>query len=186
MPIPEPLDLKKLRVYPLRERKSMSRIEDILIDPNTPPPVLPDWLATRVKLCAARILEARARNASVMFLYGAHLVKNGASALVEKLMAQGWITHLGTNGAGSIHDWEFAFQNWSTESVEQNVATGTFGTWDVTGRNLHFALLVGGLRAEGYGVSLGRFIQEDGTILPQPEELEKALRAEPGHPLAPA
>ena len=186
MPIPEPLDLKKLQVYPLRERKSMSRIEDILIDPNTQPPVLPDWLATRVKLCASRILKARRRNASVMFLYGAHLVKNGASALVEKLMAQGWITHLGTNGAGSIHDWEFAFQNWSTESVEQNVATGTFGTWDETGRNLHLAVLAGAMRGEGYGVSVGRFIQEDGVTLPSLAELEKELRAEPGHPLAPA
>jgi hypothetical protein len=186
MPIPQPLDLKKLRVYPLRERKSMSRIEDILVDPNAPPPPLPDGLASSVNLCAARILEAGKRNASVMFLYGAHLVKNGASALVEKLMAQGWITHLGTNGAGSIHDWEFAFQNWSTESVEQNVATGTFGTWDETGRNLHLAMLAGAIRGEGYGVSVGRFIQEDGVTLPPIAELEKELRAAPGHSLAPA
>src|SRR3982751_4243010 len=177
MPIPQPLDLKKLRVYPLRERKSMSRIEDILIDPNTPPPVLPDWLATRVKLCAARILEARARNASVMFLYGAHLVKNGGSALVEKLMAKAWVTHLGTNGAGSIHDWEFAFQNWSTESVEQNVATGTFGTWDETGRYLNLAVLAGGVRGEGYGTALGRLIQEDGLTLPSTAELQKQLHS---------
>src|SRR5437764_762817 len=125
MPIPKPLDLKKLRVYPLRERKSMSRIEEILVNPDSAPPPCSDWIEDRVKLCAEKIREARKRNASVMFLYGAHLVKNGASALVEQLMARGWITHLGTNGAGSIHDWEFAFQNWSTESVEQNVATGT-------------------------------------------------------------
>ena len=93
---------------------------------------------------------------------------------------------MATNGAGSIHDWEFAFQNWSTESVEQNVATGTFGTWNETGRNIHLALLAGALRDEGYGVSLGRFIQEDGSQLPAPEELETLLRAEPSHPLAPA
>jgi hypothetical protein len=186
MPIPLPLDLKQVRVYPLKERKSMSRITDILVDPDGPPPPCSDWLRERIEICAERMVAARKRGASVMFLYGAHLVKNGASALVERLMAQGWITHLGTNGAGSIHDWEFAFQNWSTESVEQNVATGTFGTWDETGRNIHLALLMGGLRSEGYGVSLGRFIQEDGTTLPQPEDLEKALRAEPAHPLAPA
>ncbi|HXI51112.1 MAG TPA: hypothetical protein VNH84_06395, partial [Candidatus Saccharimonadales bacterium] len=118
--------------------------------------------------------------------YGAHLVKNGAGALVDQLMAGGWITHLATNGAGSIHDWEFAFQNWSTESVEKNVATGTFGTWDETGRQIHLALLAGALRGEGYGVALGRWIQEDGGGLPPPEELERLLRAEPAHPLAPA
>jgi hypothetical protein len=186
MPIPRPLDLKKLRVYPLRERKSMSRIEEILVDPDSPPPPCTDWIVQRVKVCAERILAARKKNASVMFLYGAHLVKNGASALVEQLMARGWITHLGTNGAGSIHDWEFAFQNWSTESVEQNVATGTFGTWDETGRNLHLAVLVGGIHREGYGTSVGRFIQEDGVTLPAAEDLEKELRSEPGHPLSPA
>src|SRR6266478_8719207 len=121
-----------------------------------------------------------------MFLYGAHLVKNGAAAIVDRFIAGGWITHLATNGAGSIHDWEFAFQGWSTESVEQNVATGTFGTWDETGRNIHLALLCGGARGEGYGTALGRFIQEDGTMLPALEELETALRKEPGHPLSPA
>ncbi|NJL23510.1 MAG: hypothetical protein HC895_26165 [Leptolyngbyaceae cyanobacterium SM1_3_5] len=47
------------------------------------------------------------------------------------------ITHLATNGAGTIHDWEFSFLGRSTESVEQNVATGTFGTWDETSRNIH-------------------------------------------------
>jgi hypothetical protein len=140
----------------------------------------------RVELCARQIKAARPRNAGVMFLYGAHLVKNGAAALVERLMEGGWITHLATNGAGSIHDWEFAFQNWSTESVEKNVTTGTFGTWDETGRYLHLALLVGALRQEGYGMSLGRFIHEDGVTLPSPQELEKALRDEPAHPLSPA
>src|SRR5262249_32955456 len=120
------------------------------------------------------------------FLFGAHLVKNGASAIIDRLMAGGWITHLGTNGAGSIHDWEFAFQNWSTESVEQNVATGTVGTWDETGRPIHLALLAGGVQGAGYGLSLGRFIAEDGVMLPSPSELTASLRAEPDHPLAPA
>ena len=35
---PKPIDLRKLKVYPLAERRSMSRIEDILIDPNGAPP----------------------------------------------------------------------------------------------------------------------------------------------------
>ena len=184
---PSPLDLKGLKVYPLAVRQSMSAIEEILVDPEVSPPPAPNaFLRERIELCARQIKEARRRGASVMFLYGAHLVKNGASALVDQLMAGGWITHLGTNGAGSIHDWEFAFQNWSTESVEKNVATGTFGAWDETGRAIHLALLAGGLRAEGYGVSLGRFIQDDGVTLPAAAELGQLLRDEPGHPLAPA
>ncbi len=183
---PEPLDLKRLKVFPLAERVSLSRIEEILIKPESPPTPCPEPLQKRIEECARQIAAARQRNASVMFLYGAHLVKNGAAALVEALMARGWITHLATNGAGSIHDWEFAFQGWSTESVERNVATGTFGAWDETGRNIHLALLSGGLRAEGFGTAVGRFVQEDGVTLPPVEVLEAALRKEPAHLLSPA
>ena len=133
-PVAPPLDLKRLKVFPLSERKSLSCIEDILLDPDTAPLPCAEGVQRAVEQCARQILSARQRGASVLFLYGAHLVKNGAAAIVERLMSQQWLTHLATNGAGSIHDWEFAFQGWSTESVEQNVATGTFGTWDETGR----------------------------------------------------
>jgi hypothetical protein len=184
---PAPLDLTQIKVFPLAARKSLAAITDILVSPESAPPAAPSaFVRSRIEHCAQQIRAARQRGRSVMFLYGAHLVKNGASVLVDRLMAGGWITHLGTNGAGSIHDWEFAYQNWSTESVEQNIATGTFGTWDETGRNLNLAVLVGGLIGEGYGVALGRWIAEDGGALPAVAELERLVRAEPGHTLAPA
>ena len=183
---PTPLDLTKLKVYPLAQRRSMSRIEDILVDPDSASPPCSEVNRALIQGCVRDIRAARKRDASVMFIYGAHLVKNGGAAILERLMAGGWITHLATNGAGSIHDWEFAFQNWSTESVEQNVATGTFGTWDETGRIIHLALLAGALRGEGYGVALGRLIHEEGFTLPTTAELEIALCAEPAHPLSPA
>lgn len=182
----QPLDLSKLQVFPLARRESMSRVEDILVPPDSPAPPLDAKLQPLVQRCAREIAAARKRDAAVILMYGAHLVKNGASLLVDGLMERDWLTHLATNGAGSIHDWEFAFQGWSAESVEKNVATGTFGAWDETGRNIHLALLAGALRAEGYGLALGRFIQEDGVTLPAASELEAALRKEPGHPLAPA
>jgi hypothetical protein len=105
---------------------------------------------------------------------------------VNCLVSEGWITHLATNGAGTIHDWELAFLGRTEESVRKNVAAGTFGAWNETGRNLHLALLAGALRDEGYGRSLGRFIVEDGTELPTTATLEQALRTEPEHPLTPA
>ena len=119
-------------------------------------------------------------------MYGAHLIKNGAMPIVISLIEHGWITHLATNGAGTIHDWELAFLGRTEESVRQNVATGTFGTWDETGRFIHLALLAGALNSEGYGRSLGRFIVENGVTLPNVESLEKSLRDEPAHHLAPA
>ena len=159
------LDLHRLQVHPLAERRSLTRIKDILIDPAAPPPPA----SGLVNECADRIAAARARGAAVILMYGAHLIRNGAALLVTEMMERGWITHLATNGAGSIHDWEYAWLGRSTESVEENVAAGTFGAWDETGRNLHLALLAGGLRGEGYGASVGRMIHEDGVTLPPPE-----------------
>jgi len=181
-----PLDLSKVRVHPLAERKSLSSLEEILIRPSTPPPPCPPDHQPLLAACASQIAVARNSGASVMLLYGAHLVKNGLQEVVNALVNEGWITHLATNGAGTIHDWELSFLGRTEESVRTNVATGTFGTWDETGRNLSLAVLAGALKGEGYGRALGRFIEEDGCTLPTATQLEHSLRAHPGHPLAPA
>jgi hypothetical protein len=183
---PTPLDLKKLKVYPLAQRRSLSAIDKILVDPAKTPAPCTAEIESTISECAEKIAAARKRNASVILMYGAHLVKNGSHRIVNALLERGWITHLATNGAGSIHDWELAFLGRTEESVRENVVTGTFGTWDETGRCIHLALLAGALREEGYGRILGRFIAEDGVTLPEPATLEKLLREEPAHPLAPA
>lgn len=179
-------DHSRLRVYPLAERRSLTRVEDILIPADAPAPGLPPAVAEAVARAAQDIRRARERKASVMLIYGAHLLRNGAAQLLDRLMAGGWLTHLATNGAGTIHDWEYAWLGRSTEKVEDNVATGTFGTWDETGRNIHLALLAGGLRQEGYGRALGRFIAEDGCALPPTDELMMLLSNFPGDPVASA
>jgi hypothetical protein len=185
-PSPPPLDLKKIKVYPLTQRRSLSAIEKTLVDPSKNPAPCPAATESTIRECAEKITAARARNASVVLMYGAHLVKNGGHRVVNALIERGWITHLATNGAGSIHDWELAFLGRTEENVRENIATGTFGTWDETGKYLQLALLAGALRDEGYGRSLGRFVDEDGLTLPEPVELEKLLREEPSHPLSAA
>jgi len=183
---PPPLNLQRVKVYPVAERLSESRLADILIDPESTPPAIPPELIPSVAESARKIAHARKCNASMMLLYGAHLIKNGGARVINRLIESGWVTHLGTNGAGTIHDWEFVHLGRSTESVKQNVATGTFGTWDETGRNIHLALLSGALSEEGYGQSLGRFIHEDGVTLPSKANLTEWIRTEPAHPRTPA
>ena len=181
-----PIDLTKLKVLPLSERKSQARLEDILVDPDSTPAPCPDPIELQIQLCARRIALARERGASVMLIYGAHLVKNGAADIVGQLLERGWVTHLATNGAGVIHDWEFSFAGVSTESVKDNVETGTFGEWDETGRNIHLALLAGALNEKGFGHSVGQFISQDGTTLPEIDALETAIAAAPSNALTAA
>jgi hypothetical protein len=181
-----PVDLRKVKVLPLATRQSLSHADALIRNPESAPPVLPSAMRQIVEGCAERIRAARTQNRSVILMYGAHLVKNGAQAIVQKLINKGLITHLATNGAGTIHDWELAFLGRTEESVRKNVPTGTFGTWDETGRSIHLALLAGALRGEGYGCSLGRFIAEDGVELPTGEELEHQIRNQPADWLTPA
>jgi len=170
--VPKPLDLSRLKVLPLAERDSMAAIDEVLIDPASPPTDCTSAQRAQIAQCAANLRAARGKGAGVLLIYGAHLVKNGAHKILDRLMAGDWLTHLATNGAGVIHDWEWAHHGRSTESVRANVATGTFGAWDETGRNIHLALLAGAPRGEGFGQSIGRFIEEDGTTLPDPATLE--------------
>jgi len=183
---PTPLAWNKLRVFPLATRNSLTSVDEILIDPETPPPPVGESILAQIGACAARIRAARSRGAGVILMYGAHLLRNGAPLILARLMERGWLTHLATNGAGTIHDWEYAWLGRSTESVRENVATGSFGAWEETGRTLHVALMAGALRGNGYGTSLGRFIQEDGVDLPSTGSLRGEITREPGHPLTAA
>jgi hypothetical protein len=181
-----PLDLSRLKVLPLASRKSLTRVEDILVAPDSAPkPVTPE-LAAAIREAAARIRTARERDAQVILMYGAHLLRNGAAQIIGELMRRGFVTHLATNGAGTIHDWEYAWMGSSTESVEENVATGTFGTWDETGRNIHLALLTGALLGLGYGRALGKFIDEDGCDVPSVRMLTHLVTEFIGDPMAAA
>lgn len=181
-----PLDLRRLKVFPLKDRHHLTRADEILLDPDAAPKPVSTANLAMIEDCAQRILFAKERGASIMLIYGAHLLRNGAAQILERMMAQGWLTHLATNGAGTIHDWEYAWFGASTESVEMNVASGTFGTWHETATNIHLAIMAGALDGLGYGRALGRLIHEDGVTLPSPELLTQEIARDPGHPLTSA
>ena len=159
-----PLDLQWGRLFPLAQRRSLTVADEILVDPAGPSRGSTP-IGGRMDDVAARMRGPSPRR-HVMLIYGAHLLRNGAARILERMMAEGWLTHLATNGAGTIHDWEYAWLGRSTESVRDSVAHGCFGTWDETGRNIHRRPAGGRPDGEGYGRGLGRFIAEDGVTLP--------------------
>src|SRR5947207_2676214 len=117
-----PLDLNQLKVRPLDERDSLTRVPEILLSPDDPPTPCSEAVAAQISQCAGRILDARRRGAGVILIYGAHLLRNGTARILGRMLQRGWITHLATNGAGTIHDWEYSWLGRSTESVRANVA----------------------------------------------------------------
>ena len=118
-----------------------------------------------------RIRLARKKQKPVMLAFGAHTIKNGMSAVLIALMEEGWLTHLATNGAGIIHDWEFAFQGKSSEDVRENIKHGEFGLWEETGFNINLAIIVGAYEGLGYGEAVGKMISREGLQIPDTSTL---------------
>lgn len=171
-------DALKLQVLPLSQRRSYIDIQQDAADPAAQPPDA-GKSSPQIAALAQRILAARAKGASVMMTYGAHLVKNAAAPLVNALIEEGFVTHLATQGAGTIHDWEFAYQGVSSESVQDNAAVGRFGSWDETGRYINLAVIAGAVAGMGYGESLGKLIEEESLVLPDPHHLAREIAADP-------
>jgi hypothetical protein len=170
MPFPE-LDRSKLRFHPLTERKNRVFIEQDHVSPSASlGPLGPETLAA-IRDVGRAIREARSQNRPVVLAFGAHTIKNGLSPVLIQLIQGGWLTHLATNGAGIIHDWEFAYLGASSEDVRENVRLGRFGIWEETGRYLNLALLVGAYEGLGYGESIGSLVQNDGLDIPAKTEL---------------
>lgn len=119
-----------------------------------------------IRQTAENIKLAREKKRPVMLAFGAHTIKNGMAPTLIALMKEGWLSHLATNGAGIIHDWEFAYLGESSEDVKENVKLGQFGIWEETGFFINLALIIGAYEGLGYGESVGKMISHEGLQIP--------------------
>ena len=164
-------DRSKMYFYPLQSRKSKVKIDEASILTNDTAAALGEKLMERMDTIAREIKEARKNKKSVMLTFGAHTIKNGLGKVLAALIEEGWVTHLATNGAGVIHDWEFAYQGLSSEDVRENVQEGKFGIWEETGLYINLALMAGAYQGLGYGEAAGSMISAEGLEIPSEVEL---------------
>ncbi|MDW8099457.1 MAG: SIS domain-containing protein [Anaerolineae bacterium] len=151
------LELTGIRTYHLGERRNLVTLAD-LIDPAAPAPPFENPELDEV---ADRIVAARRAGRPVIWMMGAHVIKCGLSRLLIDLMERGIVTHVATNGAGSIHDFELALIGETSEDVASSIEDGTFGMVEETSALMHQALREGARLGLGYGESIGRFIAQD-------------------------
>ncbi|HEB54025.1 MAG TPA: hypothetical protein ENI87_12290 [bacterium] len=157
-----------MRIRPLAERKNLVHKEDFA---KVLPPVggflswfeaLPDIYGSKsLKHVVGEIVTARQHGRQVGVQLGAHVLKVGLSPLVIDLMRRGLITHVATNGASAIHDWETAYQGATSEDVAANLPDGSFGFWRETLTALNGAAKRAHERGEGLGEAIGRTILEE-------------------------
>jgi hypothetical protein len=153
--VPYPaFDRSRLLIKPLTERVHDLTLADLL--PLDSPaafdhPALP--------VLGERLTAARRASRARILVMGAHVLRAGVAPHLIDLMERGLISHVAMNGAGPIHDWEFALIGATTESVARYVSTGEFGLWAETGR-MNDVIRDGAAEGLGLGEAVGRAILE--------------------------
>ncbi len=106
-----------------------------------------------------RVVQARRDDRPVVLMMGGHPIKLGLSRFLIDLIERRLITHLATNGAGIIHDFELSLGGGTSEDVPKWIKRGQFGLWNETG-TLNDIIAEAARRGEGLGEAVGRTIEE--------------------------
>ena len=163
---PKQADLSKTTMFPVWDRHNLVRI-DTLANPNE---ASSDFNAPELFVLAEKIKEARANGRPVVLFYGAHVIKCGFSRYLIALVKRGLVTHLASNGAGSIHDFEMAYLGGTSEHVPTAIEDGSFGMWAETGAWMNDAIRSGHTRGMGYGKALATAIAENPDRYPHRDD----------------
>jgi len=171
------LNRDHLKIKKLAERRNRINIEKDHVPANQKAENLSDADKKLIQKTAEKIRASRKNNKPVMLTFGAHTIKNGLAPVLIEFIREGWVTHLATNGAGIIHDWEFAYHGESSEDVRENISKGEFGIWDETGYYINLAIITGAFEGLGYGESVGKMISHEGLEIPDESFLrDSAIR----------
>ncbi len=151
-------DRSQLKILPLNERIHDVDLDKVLLSVDGE---IPSFSHPALPVLAEAVVEARRKyNATVLMMYGAHVIRTGNSAFMIELMKRGLVTHFATNGAGSIHDFELAMIGHTCESVAKYISEGQFGLWKETGL-INDIIVQGAKDGIGWGEAVGRYIWEN-------------------------
>lgn len=121
---------------------------------------------------AKSIVNAQKKNASIILMMGAHVIRSGVQRYIIDLMKHGTISCIAMNGAGMIHDYELALIGATTESVSGYIRDGSFGFWQETSGindivNQAFGDGLGMGNSVGRAILDGKFFYKESSILAQ-------------------
>jgi deoxyhypusine synthase len=159
------IDRSRVRTVAVRRRPSKVRRRDEA-RPHRRGARFADFLDGLPRLLAAAELRevidstarARRRGRTLLWGFGAHLIKVGLAPVVVDLMHKGFVTGLAMNGAGCVHDLELALLGRTSEDVAPALDDGSFGMARETAQLLNAAIRRGAEEGLGMGAALGREI----------------------------
>lgn len=124
-------DTSRLSLRPLSDRESDVTMAEVLY--KKPPITRPsDDVCAAIENVARAVRAARANNKPVILFMGGHLIKSALGSYVSSLLEDGYITHVATNGACIVHEWELVMHGATSESVARYIDEGQFGLWRET------------------------------------------------------
>ncbi|MDQ1593163.1 MAG: hypothetical protein QOG71_3790 [Pyrinomonadaceae bacterium] len=162
-----PLDLDKVKTYPLASRPSKVTAADFAEAPAADSTLreflrtLPNILAVRsLREIAAQVRRARELGKPVIWGIGGHVIKTGLAPVIIDLMSRGYVTAVAANGSVLVHDAEIALVGSTSEDVDATLGEGAFGAAEETGKLLNEASRRGARDGLGLGEALGRELAE--------------------------
>ena len=161
------LNLSDIKTYDANIRTNLVTIDNLMTPSVTPHE---DFFEEGFDELVERIKEARKNDRPVIWSMGAHVIKNRLSRYIIEMIKRGIITHVASNGAGSIHDFELAYLGGTSEDVPTAIEDGSFGMWEQTGAWMNEALKLGAEQNLGYGESLGKYIFDNPQKFPYRED----------------
>lgn len=168
----EQIDLSKVKLYPLKERKNLVKISDFAL-PVGKGSSFKDFLnslsrikdrtdaGSNLRDLIFKIWEAKKLRKPIIWGLGPHVIKYGLSLLIINLMDNGFVTAIATNGAGAIHDTEIALIGETSEEMTGKIDNGTFGMAKETGEFINNAVKRAYNENLGLGESIGKSLIEN-------------------------
>ena len=151
-------DRSRLVIKPLDERvHDLSRASFLELDAPTEP--LDGDGEQSLSALGEKLVTAKQTGAARLMMMGAHVIRAGVSRQLIDMMRRGYITHIGMNGAGPIHDYELALIGATCESVARYIRSGEFGLWRETAV-INEIVASGAAAGLGLGESIGKAIAE--------------------------
>src|SRR4030095_3191000 len=163
----EEFDLSAVRTYPLASRRSKARVDDFA-RPVEQGASFKQWFdalpgilgGEDLRHVVKAIVDARTRQAGIVWGIGAHVIKTGISPVLIDLMRRGYVSALAMNGAGVIHDFEVALAGSTSEDVDEALGPGRFGMAEETGRILNDVIRNAEAKQQGLGQAVGAYLSE--------------------------
>src|ERR1700754_4863192 len=145
-----PLELDKVRTYPLASRTSKVKLNDFARALSDQASLgqflegLPTVLAVQtLRKIVERMQRARELRKPIIWGMGGHVIKTGLAPLIIDLMRRGYVTAIAANGSTS-------------EDVDATLSEGVFGGAEETGKLLNQAAHDGAADQIGLGEAVGR------------------------------